>query len=138
MLRNFIFIKYIRKTEVSVKSPFEYSAWAQKVFRSKMADHFKRSSRERKVFVGLDARQDSFTAGNPGLDFETLETLRRCFKRLVAVYPRYAEAVHSKHMGFDSEHICRKMKISKENFWATLSRGRSFLRECIEGRSVGE
>ena len=121
-----------------LKSPFEYNAWAQKVFKSKVADYFGRKSRDRNVFVGLEDFEAMLACSKAGQDFETMETLRRCLKMLAEKYPRYAKAIHLKHYGYETERICGKMKTSKNNFYVLLTRGRAFLKDCILGGATTE
>ena len=120
----------------SLGNPYEYSAWAQKILKNKIADYFQRKSLQNKVFVGSDIYDRAVTNPDNGPDFETLETLRRCLKKLASAFPKYARAIHLRHIGYDTDSICEEMRLTKSNLYVLLNRGRSFLRKCIlEGKT---
>ena len=120
----------------SLGNPYEYSAWAQRILKNKIADYFQRRSLEKKVFTGLDSHEAKLANPDREQDFETLETLRRCLKKLASAFPKYARAIHLRHLGFDTDSICNKMKVSRTNLYVLLNRGRTYLKDCIfEGES---
>jgi RNA polymerase sigma factor (sigma-70 family) len=80
----------------------------------------------------------------PGISIETVKApepenvdphielmLLKCLEKVVRVNPRYARILNLVHLGFKSDEICQKMKITRNNFYVTLNRARSLLWTCL-------
>lgn len=117
----------------SLGNPFEYSAWAQKIFRNNIADYFQRRAVEKKLFSQGEFSEELEIAADGADQRELMLTLQECLKKLAAAYPPYARALHLRQSGYDTESICRKMKVTRNNLYVLLNRGRGFLRNCIFG-----
>ena len=115
----------------AVGSPYQYSAWAQRVLKNKIADYFQRRSLEKRVFVESDFLETLRSHPKDPEPHEMLLTLQKCLKELTVAFPRYAKALHLNHVGYDTESICEKMKVTRSNLYVLLNRGRKFLRDCI-------
>ena len=115
----------------SLKSPFEYNAWALKILRHKIADYFQKRAVEDKFLSskysnGLDG-PDAAVYDN----HEIMHNLVECLRELIRGFPRYARVLNLVQQGYGTEEICERMTISRNNLYVLLSRGRKVLKDCI-------
>ena len=113
----------------NIKTSFE--AWAHGILnihiRHRLSSEMKQKARmTRHEFqlnkeINVDASQD----------FKV--RLRQCFKRLIEKNIRYARVVNLAYQGFRSNEICKKLSISRTNYYALLSRARESLWNCLSG-----
>lgn len=126
----------VLKEYKTLRSPFEYTAWAQKIYKNKMASYFQRKSVEKKIFSGKQVESHGYTAAVSDEDHAIMMTMITCLQKLIEAFPRYARAVNLVQLGYDTDEICRRMDISRNNLYVLLNRGRKILKECIfEGDS---
>jgi RNA polymerase sigma-70 factor (ECF subfamily) len=128
-------------------------AWLFGILRNKLADHYRRQSREvpvADVEAPLPEEQEAFNSSGPGADGwakgrspklwenpeaslvskEFQEVLKRCASRLPH---KTAEAFLRREMdGVTSEEICKDLGVSPNNLWVMLHRARMSLRRCLE------
>ncbi len=57
--------------------------------------------------------------------------LRYCFKRLLERNKRYARIINFTYQGFKSSDICKKLMISRTNYYVLLWRAREILWNCL-------
>jgi len=112
-------------------NPYEYNAWAQKVLKNKIADYFQRRSLERKAFVDGDPREIKQWSENSAQYYEIMITLKKCLRKLMVAYPPYARALNLKQSGYDTDTICKRMGVTRNNLYVLLNRGRKYLRDCL-------
>ncbi len=117
-------------------SPFEYGAWAQRILKNKIANYFQRRSLEKRVFVAFDYHELSSAYHTEAEYTHVVSILERCLKKLAAAYPHYARVLFLKQAGDDTDTICHKMEVTRNNLYVLLNRGRKYLRDCIfDGKS---
>jgi DNA-directed RNA polymerase specialized sigma24 family protein len=49
------------------------------------------------------------------------------------VNPRYARVLNLIHLGYNTEEICRRMKLTRSNLYSIVSRARALLSDCVFG-----
>lgn len=121
----------VLKSYKDLESPYEYGAWAQKVLKNKIIDHLKKQSAEKRLFCDDEFSEEHEEHPDRTGHFEIMLILKKCLRKLAEAFPAYSRALHLKRYGYDTESICAKMKISRNNLYVLLSRGRGFLRDCI-------
>ena len=115
----------------SLSTPYKYNAWAHKILKNKIANYYKKRSLEKENIIKEDSQDIQNIYANDSADHEIIMTLRSCLKKLKATFPRYAEVILLSHEGFSTEEICLRLKISRNNLYVLLNRGRKILRDCI-------
>jgi DNA-directed RNA polymerase specialized sigma24 family protein len=55
-----------------------------------------------------------------------------CLRKICAGNNRYARILNFFYQGFNTEEVCRKLKISAGNAYVMLGRARSLLKTCLE------
>ena len=119
-----------------VGSPYQYSAWAQRILKNKIADYFQNRAVERKLFTERESFEDVEGHSQRPDHIEVMLMLQKCLDKLAAAYPRYARALHLRQEGYETDIICHKLKVTRSNLYVLLNRGRVFLRECMsDGKS---
>jgi RNA polymerase sigma factor (sigma-70 family) len=109
-----------------------FEAWAYGVLRMKIGNHLqKKNTRQEQPLLeneSLDAAKKSAYQCDPELALR----LSNCVRKLVTTFPRYARVLNLIHQGYKSDEICQRLKISPNNMYVILSRGRSMLKQCLE------
>jgi RNA polymerase sigma-70 factor (TIGR02943 family) len=124
--------------------------WLIGILKHKIADHFRRRSRERQALGDRAAANEAFAAGlfapdGRWLDVpkrwrsepadavdrdELREALRQCLDRLS---PTLADAFCLREMsGLDGRTLCDVLNVSESALWTQLHRARVLLRKCLE------
>ena len=104
-----------------------FAAWAFQVLRYKIGNRLQGRARDREV--------ESAGWIESALDDSTVELEREivnCLHRIYQVNRNYARVLNLVHLGFDSEEICRILKITKGNLYVLLNRSRKQLRKCLQ------
>lgn len=131
----------------------QLKTWAVSILRNKIVDHLRRGMREGTLPL-LDAQGDEdFDAlfdgsghwqeapgdwGDPATVLEQrgfYDVLELCMQAL----PENLARVFTMRevLGFETEEICKELKMSSSNCWVVLYRARMRLRECLQLRWFG-
>jgi len=115
----------------SVGNPFEYSAWAVRILKNKIASQQRKRSVEKRVFSGGEFREwtHAHTDGVP--DHELILTLKRCLEKMRRKFPRYVDVLRRVQEGHSTAEICAQLDISRDNLYVLLYRARACLRDCV-------
>jgi RNA polymerase sigma factor (sigma-70 family) len=113
-----------------------FDAWAYGVLRMKIGNHLQKKTTRQECPLLETESHDSAEALAQRHDPELGLRLNDCVRRLIVSFPRYARVLNLIHQGYKSDEICRKLKISPNNVYVILSRGRSMLRNCLETGGV--
>lgn len=108
-------------------------AWFYRSLRNALADHWRRSSTERRIF---DPSSDG--VAEPSVDPELMQTVCGCATTLLeTLKPEYAEALRRVELGGVSvQDYARERKLTPNNASVRLFRAREALRRQLE-RSCG-
>lgn len=126
------------------------ATWLVGILRHKIADHFRRQTREI-PFPDGDPRnlreEDSFDPSghwasgpadwktNPADLFRQKEFLDRLTECLSDLSPNQASAFTLREIeGLDTGEICKVLHVTETNLWVILHRARMLLRRCLETR----
>ncbi len=128
----------------------QFKTWAVSILRNKIVDYLRRTSREG-ILPLLDEQGDEdFDAlfdgsghwqevpgdwGDPAVVLEQrglYDVLELCMKAL----PENLARVFTMReiLGFETDEICKELKMSSSNCWVVLYRARMRLRECLQLR----
>jgi RNA polymerase sigma factor (sigma-70 family) len=116
--------------------PYEYTAWAQRVLRSKVINFLQRKALEKRVFNRSEIVEIEHMGGESNPDLDVTDALQQCLRKLGTSFPRYSRALLLKHHGYDTDSICSKMNIKRSNLYVLLNRGRSFMRDCLISKGI--
>lgn len=123
------------------------STWLVGILKHKIADHFRRRSREAPLPGAEPPGNDPFDArghwnagpSDWGGDPEDLLRQKSFFDRflecLSGLSRNQADAFTLREIeGADTGEICKVLNISETNLWVMLHRARTHLRRCLEAR----
>jgi RNA polymerase sigma-70 factor (ECF subfamily) len=138
------------KDRASFSGKSSEATWLVGILKHKIADHFRRQSREVSLPGGDfpdPSRVDPFDAagrwstgpaewgGNPADLFRQKEFLDQLTKCLSGLSPNHANAFTLREIeGADTKEICKVLDVSETNLWVILHRTRMLLRRCLETR----
>ena len=114
----------------SLGNPYEYSAWAVRILRNKIASQLRKRSVEKRVFAGGEFRESAHADAKGVPDHELLLTLARCLEKMRRKFPRYVDVLRRIQEGQTASEICAELNISRRRrvsgvkvpAWKRLSR----------------
>lgn len=119
-----IYCKY--RTEKIVTS---FEAWAQGILNTHIRHCLSKEIKRDAALTKLE-----FPIGEE-ISIESSEEfklqLKYCFKRLLVLNNRYARVINLAYQGFKSSDICKKLSISRTNYYVQLYRAREVLWKCL-------
>ena len=106
-----------------------FAAWAHKVLTNKMLHYFRTKSGQERRFVGFEESiTPALTADlNPDLE----QRLLKCLRTITVSNNRFARMLNFHYQGFSVQEICKRLELSRTNFYSILSRARSMLEKCL-------
>lgn len=109
----------------------EFEAWAYQVLRNKIGNYFRKRDVRRRAMrdTGLSEQVPEVMSAEP--DADLWYRLRICLRKLILAYPRYARVLNLIHQGYTTDEISARLRISRNNLYTILSRGRAMLSDCI-------
>ncbi len=126
-----VFQKYL------TEAPAErFEAWAYEVLRRKIGNCYqKQNVRERVMGDGTRIDDVADTSGM-ALPSHVRRALLECMRKLVRTFPRYARTLNLVYQGYDTEEVCRRLRIRQGYVYVLLNRGRDMLSDCIDKGGV--
>jgi RNA polymerase sigma factor (sigma-70 family) len=109
-----------------------FEAWAYGVLRMKIGNHMQKKTTRQEQPLSETESYDAVGESAQHHDPELGLRLNDCVRKLIVSFPRYARVLNLIHQGYKSDEICQKLKISPNNMYVILSRGRSMLKNCLE------
>ena len=131
----------------------QLKTWAVSILRNKIVDHLRRSSREGTLPQVDEYGDEDFDAlfdgtghwqeppgdwGDPATVLEQrgfYDVLELCMQALPENIARVFTM--KEVLGFETEEICKELKMSSSNCWVVLFRARMRLRECLQLKWFG-
>lgn len=131
----------------------QLKTWTVSILRNKIVDHLRRGSREGALPLVDEQGDEDFDAlfdgsghwqeapcdwGDPAAVLEQqgfYDVLELCMNAL----PESVARVFTMRevLGFETQEICKELKMSSSNCWVVLYRARMRLRECLQLRWFG-
>ena len=110
--------------------------WAHGVLQKKILLHYRsKATRERK----MTELAEKYAGGSLSAPEALLESrLLDCLRKIHAVHRRHARILNLSYQGFDVDHICRKLAVTRTNLYSLLSRARSLLELCLETGDIAK
>lgn len=115
-----------RETDFTVS----FAAWAYRILQNKINDYYRHREVIRKTFndSGVLAERQ---VGESDPDLK--RKLIGCLQKVNGINKRHARILILNYQGYDSDEICRRLGISKGNYYTILSRARVMLEKCLKG-----
>jgi RNA polymerase sigma factor (sigma-70 family) len=112
--------------------PRDFEAWAYGVLRNTIGNYYQSREAQRRVFVADSPIRDAPAKASRASDAVLQRHLRDCFRKMIKDYPRYARVLNLAHQGYETDEICMKLKVRRDNLYNLLNRGRRLLRNLLE------
>jgi len=115
----------------SISFDISFQAWAYKVLDNKILNYIKqRRQRGDKVISVADVGEVG-TANfkvDPNLRLRLLD----CLKKVGQANRRHARIIDLHYLGYKTNEICERLKLSVNGFYIILHRARKMLEKCLE------
>jgi RNA polymerase sigma factor (sigma-70 family) len=125
---------YIAREYKQIDIRTSFVAWACKVLDNRVLTYIRnkktRQDRIRPLAEGAEP------TGVLDGDVELKVTLRDCLKKISTDNPRYARILNLHYQGYSTDEVCRKLNMTPNHSYVTLSRARSMLAACLEKGGV--
>ena len=113
-----------------------FAAWAYKVLNNRILAQIKKglrqSNRVQRLPEGDTVIASTLEDANPALKRRLLD----CLKKIRNTNLRYARILNLQYQGFDTEDVCRRLDVTRNNLYSLLSRARTVLETCLEEGGV--
>ena len=107
-----------------------FAAWAYKILTNKILDHVKINRSRRSLMEQIAGSSNPQPVQNPDPELRT--RLIDCFRKISNTNNRHARILNLHYQGYTTGEICKKLKISQNNFYVLLSRARAALEICLD------
>ncbi|MCP4567112.1 MAG: sigma-70 family RNA polymerase sigma factor [FCB group bacterium] len=107
-----------------------FTAWAYKVLDNRILSYIKTKSSRRRRLEPMGEEEVSAGAVDPDPDLESM--LLDCIRKVAASNRRYARILNLYYQGYTTEEVCRRLKMTANHSYVTLSRARSMLELCLD------
>ena len=111
-----------------------FAAWARKVLQHKILDYYKTEKVRQGKQRELTDTMGVFAGSNPESSLKS--RLLDCLKKVNRVNPRHARILNLHYQGYSTGEICGKLDIVPNHLYVLLSRARTMLQLCLDGRGV--
>lgn len=119
--------------ELTVESSF--AAWAYRVLSNKIVDHFKLKKIRAGKMEQLSQRRAEVVIRNP--DPMLKLRIKACFAKIHQAHKQHASILSLHFQGYTTDEICRRLGITRNNCYVTLSRARAMLEKCLRREDEG-
>jgi len=109
-----------------------FDAWAYGVLKMGIRNYYHGIMQNRKK--GQAIKSDPLTESatsvtiNPDVEMKLL----KCLEKIMTINSRYARVLNLAYQGYGADEICKKLRVSKNNYYVILNRARSLLWECLK------
>lgn len=106
-----------------------FAAWIYGIMENKLLHYYRSKGRQKELLSEADTKweNESDNTLNPYLIAKLLD----CLKKVNKANDRYARILNLRYLGYSTEEICGKMKITRNNAFVILTRARSMLKHCL-------
>jgi RNA polymerase sigma-70 factor (ECF subfamily) len=111
-----------------------FTAWAYGVLRMKIGNWLQAQKRPSGQTESLDEAYSM--AADPEIDPDLKRFLIECIKIIAGSYNRYARVMVLNYQGYSSGEVCERLKISINNYYVVMNRGRAMLRDCLSSKGA--
>lgn len=113
-----------------------FQAWAYGVLKMKIGNHLQSAAAKRDRIISQSAINGAGGMSSLSSDPDLRRRLFDCLRKILRVNRRYARVLNLVYQGYKTDEICQKLKLSRNNFYVILNRGRSMLRTCLKTGEV--
>jgi RNA polymerase sigma factor (sigma-70 family) len=107
-----------------------FIGWAHRVLQNKIMNFHSKKKRQSGLMQKFEKLSEHSDRYEIDVDFEL--QLIKCINELNKKNNRFARAVNFTYQGFTVDEICRRLNVTKTNFYSVLSRARSLLLMCLK------
>jgi len=111
-----------------------FPAWAHGVLRMKIGNYLQKKTRMSGRELEIDETVEKSRARDVDPDLKRF--LAECLRELIRTGGHYARILNLVHQGYGTADICERLSITANSCYVSLSRGRSMLKHCLEGKGV--
>jgi RNA polymerase sigma factor (sigma-70 family) len=111
-----------------------FIGWAHQVLQNKIMNFHSKKKRQSELQKVYEKKVGHLSPDHADYEFE--QQLIQCLNELNRRNKRYARAVNLAYQGFTAEEICRKLDVTRDNFYSILSRSRSLLLLCLKKGTI--
>ena len=109
-----------------------FAGWAHTVLKNKILDYIKvKEGRSRLMNKYVEERKHQ---AEPPDDIGLVERIKRCFFEIHQTHRQHARILNLQFHGFSTEEICTSLRITRNNYYVSLSRARAMLEKCLSRR----
>jgi len=124
----------ILKKYKTAKYTIGFEAWAYGVLKMTIKNHFSSlKTNQNMSLTDMGGGEETIPAAastKPELERRLTDCLRRLFK----INRRYARVLNLSYQGYETDEICRKLDINRNNLYVTLNRARTILWACLRNK----
>ena len=113
-----------------------FQAWAYGVLKMKIGNHLQSAAAKQSRIMTQPATNWVRGMSSPSSDPVLRRRLVDCLRKILKVNRRYARALNLAYQGYETDEICKKLNLGRNNLYVILNRGRSMLRTCLETGEV--
>ncbi len=111
-----------------------FAAWAYRVLENKLLYYYRTKKTRQSRFIRMADERD--TIADRTTDPDLKRRLLVCLKKIGTANSRHARVLNFRYLGYETEEICERLKITRNNLYILLSRARSILKLCLEKGDV--
>lgn len=123
-------LKAIAAKYLTVELEGKFSSWVYGVLEKQLLYYYRTRANQQKKQTAIE--ETGTGDESVGLDPHLKLSLERCFKKLCGANRRYARILNLSYNGYRIDEVCRRLKMTKNNVYIVLSRGRALLKNCLK------
>jgi len=109
-----------------------FSAWAYKVLDNRILGYIQTKKRHNGRISSVSEAENLPATDRDNPKLELKRKLMQCMRKVASTNLRYARVLNLHYQGFNTEEICEKTGLTRNNLYSVLSRARSMLEYCLE------
>ena len=113
-----------------------FTAWAYKVLNNRILAQIKKGQRQSNRLQRLPEGDTVVSPASEKSDPVLKRILLDCLHKIRGTNLRYARILNLQYQGFETEDVCTRLGVTRNNLYSLLSRARSVLEACLEKGGV--
>lgn len=109
-----------------------FDAWAYGVLKMGIRNYYHSIMQNRKKSQATKSGPFIGSASSVTIDPDVEMKLLKCLEKIMTINSRYARVLNLAYQGYSADEICKKLRVSRNNYYVILNRARSLLWECLK------